>query len=325
MKDWKKIADIVDGNRRFALTAHMQPEGDALGAELGLYHHLKTKGKEVKIINNDPTIPIFDFLDPKNEIEVYNEADHKDYLAGADVIFILDVSSWDYMGRLEDPIKTSKALKICIDHHVKKGQFADIDVIDTNACATGELVYDFLKNTNGTFDIPTATAIYTAVMTDTGVFRFPNTTSKSHLIAADLLSVGIDHEKIYESLYENNTWSKLKLLDLCIASIKSEADGKIAWIVVTNEMLQKSNASWNDADALLDIIRTIRGVKVALIFRETESEHVKVHFRSKDNIDVQQLAIHFGGGGHRLASGANIVGRVEEIIPRVLEEAKKLI
>jgi len=187
------------------------------------------------------------------------------------------------------------------------------------------LVYDMLQQLNGKMDIPTATALYTAIITDTGVFRFSNTTTKSHLIAADLLKVGIDHDKIYGALYENNSWSKLKLLDMCLSGIKSEADGKIAWVLVTKKMIQESLATWSDADGLIDFVRTIHGVKISLIFREADEDKIKVHFRSKDRIDVEKLAIQFGGGGHKLASGASVEGPSEEVVSRVLAETKKLV
>lgn len=323
--DWHKVAEIIEKNQRFALTAHMFPDGDALGAEFALYYHLKAKGKEVHIINNQPALPMFHFLDPISVIEVYNEKEHASLLAEMDVIFIVDVSAWDYMGDVGVPVKNSPATKICIDHHVKVGKFADLDFINEKACATGELVYDFLKQVDGKIDIPTATALYTAIITDTGVFRFSNTTTKSHLIAADLLKVGIDHDKIYGALYENSSWEKLKLLDLCFSNIQSESKGKIAWVLVTEKMIQESLATWSDADGLIDFVRTIQGVKISLIFREADENKIKVHFRSKDRIDVEKLAILFGGGGHKLASGASIEGPSEEVVSRVLAETKKLV
>lgn len=323
--DWTKIKELIQKSKRFALTAHVNPEGDALGAEFALYHHLKSLGKEVHIINNDPTLPIYRFLDPDGVVQVYSEKKHQKLLDSVDVIFILDVSSWDYMGRIAEAVQKSPAVKVCIDHHVRRGKFADIDIINQKACAAGEVVYDLLKELNGTMDVPTATALYASILTDTGVFRFGNTSPKSHLIAAELLKVGINHDQIYDALFENNSWSKVKLLEICLSDIHSEAGGKIAWILVTEEMLKKSRAGWSDAEGLIDVVRTIAGVAVSIIFREAEGGKVKVHLRSKGSIDVQQLAVKHGGGGHRMAAGMTLPGPTSRVVPLILANAKKLI
>lgn len=323
--DWNAVKEIIQKNKRFALTAHVNPEGDALGAEFALYHYLRHLGKEAHILSNDAPLPMYRFLDPDGVVQVYDDKKHRKLLADVDVIFILDVSSWDYMGRVADGIRDSKALKVCIDHHVREGKFADIDCIDPRACAAGELVYDLLKSINGKLDAKTATALYASIITDTGVFRFANTSPKSHLIAAELLQTGINHNQIYEALFENTSWAKVKLLDLCLANIKSEADGKIAWILVTDEMLRKSQAGWNDADGLIDVVRTIEGVVLSIIFREFDGGKVKVHLRSKGNIDVQKLAVKHGGGGHRLASGITMDGPAAQVVQTILADAKKLV
>ncbi len=323
--NWKKAKQIIQKNKRFALTAHMYPDGDAIGAEMALYHYLTALGKEVRVINNQPTMSTHTFLDPKGVIELFNESKHPQVLAGVDVIFIVDVSSWDYMGHVGESVKNSSAFKICIDHHVKKGALGDLDFIDETTCATGELVYDMFQQIKAKITIPMATALYTAIITDTGVFRFSNTTARAHLIAADLLEIGIDHNKIYQSLYEANSWPKMHLLKECLSEIRSEEKGKIAWVLITDKMVKKYKATWDDSNNLIDMLRTIEGVKISIIFRELEKGSLKIHFRSKDGIDIQPLAHKLGGGGHRVAAGASVNGAPKKLIPKILAEAKKLL
>lgn len=323
--NWTLVQDIIQQNQRFALTAHMFPDGDAVGSEMALYYHLISLGKEVVIVNNQPTYRVHDFLDPDNVIELFDEKKHPEILSQVDVVFILDVSSWDYMGQVGESVKKSSAVKVCIDHHVQEGKFVDVDYIDEKTCATGELVYDLFIANKMPITPEIATALYTAIITDTGVFRFSNTTAKSHLIAADLLTKGVDHTQIYQFLYERASWPQVNLLQHCLARLQTEADGKVAWIHVTEEIVNKAKASWDDSNSLIDFVRTIEGVKISIIFREFSDGTIKVHFRSKDGINVQQLADELGGGGHRVAAGASVQGPADSILPKIIEKAKALL
>ncbi len=323
--NWSKVNEIIQQNQRFALTAHMFPDGDAVGSEMALYHHLKSLGKEVTVINNQPSYRVHDFLDSDGVIQLFEENKHPQILENVDVIFILDVSTTHYMGRVGQSVKKSKATKICIDHHVRDSEFVDFDYINEGACATGELVYDFFKENDLPISPEIGTSLYTAILTDTGVFRFSNTTSKAHMIAADLLTKGIDHNKIYQNLYERTSWSQLNLLGAGLAKIKSEADGKIVWLHLSDKMLEEAKATWDDTTGFVDVLRTIEGVKVSIIFRELNDGILKIHFRSKDGINIQPLAQELGGGGHKVAAGASIEGDAQKIIPQVLKKAKQLL
>ena len=320
-----KLSKIITANNSFIITSHHNPDGDALGSEIAMAEYLKSLGKTVHIINNSETPGNYQFLDEDYEIIVYEKRKHQQLIDDVDVYLILDISDWGRLRELGEIIKDSSATKICIDHHHVDYKFADIDIIYEQASSTGELLFEFLQAVNFQFDQRTATALYTCILTDTGSFRFSNTTSKTHEVASILLKTGIKTKEIYSLIYEQNSRSKMALMGETLYNLKYECDGKLAWFILTKEMFEKHQASNWDTEGFPELPRTIEGVEVSLMFTELNSQKVKISLRSKGKIIINTIAQKSGGGGHSFAAGSVIEKSLEDVVPLILDEVKKVI
>jgi len=213
------------------ITTHHNPDGDALGSEIAMYQYLKFLGKTVHIINNSEIPKNYQFLNKDKEIQLFDSQLHRPLLDKADLFLFLDISDWGRLSEMDQLIKNSSAVKICVDHHHVNCQFANLDIIYEHASSTGELIFEFLKAVNFSFDKKTAIALYTCLLTDTGSFRFSNTTAATHRIASELLTMGINTKEIYGLVYEQNSRSKMALLGEALNHLNYECNGKIAWFV----------------------------------------------------------------------------------------------
>lgn len=319
-----KVDEIINTYQQFIITTHVNPDGDGLGSEVALAQYLRQKNKTVKILNSSPFPDVYDFLDPNHEVEVYDEKKHIEIVSNADVVFILDISEWERLRDLGEFIKSSRLYKLCIDHHPAEKPFADYDIIYPKASSTGELIYDLLKGLDAKINMRINEAIYAAILTDTGGFRFNNTTARVHRIAAELLEKGISPHKIYQQVYENQSRARVKLMARVLGSLEFAYDNQLAWMFITQKMLKDANATLKDTDGFSDFSRSIQGVEVALLFIELEEGGVKISFRSKGKIVINELAKCYSGGGHAFASGATVEGELEEIVPRVVKKAAAL-
>lgn len=324
-KEIKNINDLLTSHHKFVLTTHINPDGDAIGSEMAMAGYLRHLGKEVLIINNSATPNNYQFLDKNKEIIVYEEEKHYDLVASADLYLILDISDWDRLRKIGKIIQNSSVPKICIDHHHINYQFVDIDVIYEQASSTGELIFDFLDKVGYPIQDHVARSLYTCILTDTGSFRFSNTTSKTHLMASRLLDVGVNAREIYNLVYEQNSRNKMQLMGEALCAINYECNGRLAWFILTREMFQKCETSHWDTEGFAEIPRSIDGVEVSLMFTEIDDSKVKVSLRSKGNIVIHQIAEKFGGGGHQYAAGAMVNKNLRDTIPQVLVELKNLI
>ncbi len=322
--DWDQIKPILDKEDRFLVTSHVRPEGDALGSSVALKLYLESLGKEAYLIHEGESAEQLNFLD-KGDFRKLKPGSKEDveFIQSFPVIFIVDVSDWSHMGNLKAPIQSSKAVKICIDHHLGEGKFADYDLIDPKGSATGLLLYQMIKHFGGTVTEDMATAIYTAIITDTGQFSFQNTSAEAVQVASELLKLGISHYQVYQDIYENNRWEKLRLMEKALSTLTCEADGAIAWMKITHQMFKDTGAYFVDAEGFVDELRAIKGVQFALLFRELEDGSVRINFRSKPPFAVNHIAEHFGGGGHKAASGALCKEPLDEVIEKVVKKIKE--
>lgn len=316
------LRSIFDRGRSFVLTTHINPDGDGLGSECAVARYLKRRGKVVRIINHSHTPANLRFLASLFPIETFDPAFHADLVRTADVIMVLDTNHADRLVSMKPFYLENLGAKICIDHHPDPDTFKDLCLIDEAASATGEMIYRILMELDpNSVDAGTATALYAAIMTDTGSFRFPKTDSDVHTICADLLARGADPVRVYEELYERGPVGRLRLLGLVLSKLTVEHNGKVAWFAVTQEMFRDTATVEPDTDAFVPYALAVDGVQIGLMFTQLDGL-VKVSFRSKGTIAVNALAREFGGNGHLNAAGARIAGaRLEEIIPRVLERA----
>jgi len=324
MIDFNKLADILRENQTFLITTHVNPDADAIGSEIALYQILKMVGKESKIINHSETPYNLKFLDISNVIQKYNPAVHNQYFDSSDVLVALDFNRADRIVSMQAAFTESQKTKICIDHHEEPEDFVDFSFIDSNYAATGHILYDLITTTDIVkLSKDIAAPIYAAIMTDTGSFRFDRTTAKLHRIVADLLDTGISPTEIYNNLYDESKLAKIKLLGKSLTSLKLICDNRIGYMIITQNDFNSLNALESDTENFVNIILSIEGVQVGLLFIELKNGF-KVSFRSKGKIPVNKLAGVFGGGGHLNASGARFRDtNMMEIIPQILSEAEE--
>jgi phosphoesterase RecJ-like protein len=314
----------LEGRRRFLLTTHVNPDGDAIGSEVGLARFLRARGAQVRIVNQDPTPETLRFLEGDGlEIEVYDEARHAGAFADAEVLVLLDNSAPDRFGRLEQGLLALAGKTFCIDHHPTRGTPWASTIIDDASCATAEIIFELVITMGWRPDPAAAEALYVGIATDTGVFRFNSTTPRAHEIAAELLRAGVHPARAYQEIYERNSPAYTRLLGQALASLRLDAGGAVASVRITRAMLAAEDGDGVDTSEMTTALLAMDGVRVALLFRELPGGRIKVSLRSKGELDVHRLASGFGGGGHRNASGIVLDGHLDEISERIIDEAKR--
>lgn len=320
---WKDVQRYITGHKRFVVTSHIHPDGDAIGSEVALAAFLKDLGKRVSVINSSPTARNNAFLDPDNTIMVYPGDGSVRALDEADVVFILDVNSWSHVGKFGEALRKSDKPRICIDHHQGSDEgFADVVVSDTTAAATGLLIYELILAMGGEITPVIAEAVFATLVTDTGTFRFSNTDERVFLAAAALCRLGVNPFVIHRHVF-SKTGGAVKLLGAVLQTMQSTADGKIAWIRATREMFREAGANYEDSDGLLDVVRAIHGVEYCFFFKELKDGSVKISLRSNGRVDVHQIAKSLGGGGHRMAAGVTVGGPMDRAIESVISTCEK--
>ncbi len=312
------IADILRRHRRFVLTTHINPDGDGLGSELALAHWLRAAGKDVAILNHSATPAVYRFLDPGGLIRTYDEPADRGTILDAEVIIVVDTNHPERLRSLESAVLRSPALKVVIDHHLDPAPFADHYLLDDDATSTGEIVYRVAIELWGvTLPAESATALYCAIMTDTGSFRYPRVDAETFQICAHLLQCGADPVCVYSEVYERWSPGRIHLLGLMLEGLAVEYGGRLAHVSITRADLAKTGTTEEDTDNFTTFPMSIRGVAAGILFLELPGE-VKISFRSRGNIPINDLAKEFGGNGHRNAAGARIVG-----LP--IDEARSLV
>ena len=315
---------LLERHRRFLLTTHVNPDGDAIGSEMGLARFLRSHGAEVRIVNQDPTPETLRFLQSGDlQVEVYDERAHAQAFQEAERLVLLDNSAPDRFGRLQPRLAALAAKTFCIDHHPTRGTPWAETIIDDASCATAEIIYELVTRTGWRPDLPAAEALYVGISTDTGVFRFNSTTPRAHEIAAELLRLGVQPARAYQEIYERNSASYTRLLGQALSSLRLDAGGAVASLRITRAMLEASDGDGVDTSEMTTALLAMDGVRLALLFRELPGGRIKVSLRSKGDLDVHRLASGFGGGGHRNASGIVLAGALDEVSERIIAEAKR--
>jgi len=322
--EWDALAQFLDDKKNILITTHRNPDGDAIGSQVAFAHYLQQLGKNVHLINCDQMPKFLRFLDPEQDIRVFDAKEHDSLFRTLDAAVIVDISDWKRLLEVGTYIKKYSLPVACIDHHIPTDVMGEVQISDQTASSTGEILYDYFTYANVEMTEPIVNAIYTSILTDTGSFRFSNTTPKAHRITADLLQKGAEFRKIYEHIYENYSKNRMKLKGHLLASMNFECSDRIAWFVLSQELLQKTGAELWETDGFSELPRTIEGVEISIMFMETPEGLTKVSFRSKGRIPINGLATSFNGGGHKFASGALVHKPLAEAIPLVMEKAKSL-
>lgn len=320
-----QILTLIEKYERFFITTHMRPDGDALGSEVAFGRFLEKLGKEVAIFNSDPPPMNMDWLPGLEDVEVFDGSmDQRKRVDDADVLFILDTNARDRLGRLNGPVLSAGGLKVLIDHHTHPEEWFDVKYSRQTASSTGELIYEVIAACDAELiDTEIATALYSAIMTDTGSFRYSSVTPALHRITADILERGsLSPAPIHIAVYDTRTTEALRLLGRVLETITLLYDGQIAYVAITPRMLKETGASSEDTEGFVNYALSIDGVKAAILFFETEGG-TKMSFRSKGDAHVNDWARAFGGGGHKNASGAYLAKPLEDAIEKVTEAAPR--
>ncbi len=320
---YETFRTIIESHNRFVLTTHVNPDGDGLGSEIALAVFLEKGGKQATILNYSPTPNNYLFLEDIHPILWFDAAQHSSIIENAEVILVVDTNHPDRLMSMKNIVESSNAVKVCIDHHLDPGEFADLYILDEPSTAAGEIIYRLISFLTGrVIDREIAIALYTAIMTDTGSFRYPKTDPEIHKIIAHLIQAGADPVAIHDFVYERNPINRIHLLGMALANLQLTSNGRIAYIVLTKDMFRMTETFEVDTDIFVPYTLNIHGVEIGLLFSELEGT-VKINFRSKGDIWVNELAKEFGGNGHKNAAGARVANaRLEEIVPQVLEHAE---
>ena len=317
---WEKLDLLIKESNSILLSTHVNSDGDGLGSEIAMYYYLKSLGKECRIINPSGFPEIYRVINPDDIVECYAK-DKEQWIQSIDLAIIFDIGDHNRLNEIYPLIKNNQ---ICvIDHHPKKEDLtANLPIIDVEAPASGYMVWKFFEYLTMTqlndLDIKIANALYAALISDTGSFRYASTHPDCHIMAANLLSTGVHPYEIYKSIYEQRPIQQVYLLGEVIKALKFSDDKKIAWYIVTQDMISNSGATADDIDGFTDFVRSIKGVEIACMIEEVGLNIFRINFRSSGNYIINDIAKSLGGGGHYYAAGA----KVENMS---IEELEKLI
>ena len=318
--DWPGFVEIVRSGRRFLLTSHIRPDCDALGSELAMAGILEALGKQVIVVNGQETPPNLQFIDPRRRLKALGKDVQMADLAGYDVLMVLDTSAWAQLGPMADVVRETNARKLILDHHVSTDDFSAELFKDTQAEATGRLVMEAARRLGVNITSEIATALFAAISTDTGWFRFPSVTSGTFQAASQLVEAGANPGAIYTQLYEQDTLARLQLRGRILARTKTELGGRLAYTAALAEDFAVTGALPSDTEDIINLTLGIAGVEVAVIFVQLKSGSFKLSFRSRTaKVDCNEVARTFGGGGHKAAAGASIDGPFEQAQAKVLD------
>jgi phosphoesterase RecJ-like protein len=320
--DWPQFVDLVRSHERFLLTSHVRPDCDALGSELGLAGILEALGKDVQIVNAQAAPPNLQFIDPQRKLKTLDVDVRREQLAGIEVLMVLDTSAWAQLGAMADVVRTTNAKKAILDHHISQDDLGAELFKDTQAEATGRLVFEAAEHLGVKLTPEIAAPIFAALATDTGWFRFASTTGLTYRVAGALTDAGASPSRIYTSLYEQDTLPRLQLTGRILARAQTDLDGRLIHTAVLREDFEATGALPSDTEDIINMTLEVAGTQVAVILVEQPGGGFKISFRSRSRVDCSQLAQQFGGGGHKAAAGAFVEGSFAAAQARVLDAVR---
>ncbi len=314
-----EIEAAIRDAQSIAILSHVRPDGDAFGSQLALALSLKQIGKDVTVWNEDGLLEKYAFLPggrmlsrPPSEPETF------------DLGIALDTATQPRLGLARDATRAPKWINI--DHHSSNPRYGDLVHIDPHAPATGQILFEFLSHTQLPMDRDIAENLFVAISTDTGSFQYPSTTARTFEIGAELLECGVDIARVSQLLYESYPRRRVELLRELLGTMRFEADGQVASFSLSLKAADELGVIPEDNEGLIDHLRAIEGVVVAVFFEELPEGKVRVSMRSKSAAaDVSAICLRFGGGGHKLAAGARLLGTLPEVEDLILEAACEMV
>ncbi len=315
-----ELKPLLASPKKIVITTHHKPDADALGSSLALARFLKKLNHEVQVIVPSDYPSFLDWMSGNDDVWIYNAGKEERsalYIEAADIIFCLDFNALGRINELGALVGKSKAIKVLVDHHLEPENFADISISDTNAAATGVLIYELIIGLEGRnlMDTYIAECIYAGIMTDTGSFRHSNTDKKVHQIISDLYSWNLDSSRVHRLIFDTNSEERLRLLGFCLSEkLVVLADCYTAFMYLSAEELQRFDSKTGDTEGLVNYALSIDKVVFAAMIIERE-DGVKISFRSKGDFNVNVFArTHFEGGGHKNASGGRSLKSLSETV-----------
>lgn len=317
-KDFSQVIEdigaVISAHHSFLLMSHVRPDGDAIGSQIALGFSLMAMGKEVYLVNEDGVPESLEFLKgsekvtlpPKEAIEV-------------DVAIALDTATKPRLGDKSLHAASKAKVWLNIDHHISNPAYGDVNLINARKPATGQIVYELLIALGYPIPDETRDAIYVAVSTDTGSFQYASTTAETYVLGADLIRRGLNVGKINADTYDNHPYRRLELMRALLNTLQISEDGQLAYWELLDKTRMDLDLQPDDSEGLIDMIRSVKGVRVAVFFEELPDGKIRVSMRSKDSgVNVCDVAMSFGGGGHALAAGIRMAGPLVDAKPRVL-------
>lgn len=309
-----EIADVLRAHQRFVVLSHLRPDGDALGSQLALALSLQLLGKDVTVWNEDGLLEKYNFL-PGGERLTRPPREPQDF----EVAIALDTAAQNRLGTAAESIRNARTW-INIDHHPSNPGYGDLVHIDPASPATGQILFELIQNQQLPMDAAIAENLFVAISTDTGSFQYPNTTARTFEIGAELVRCGVNVGRVSQLLYENYPRRRTELLRELLGTMRFEAGGKIASFSLSLKVAADLKVKPEDNEGLIDHLRAIHGVIVAVFFEELIDGKVRVSIRSKSSdVDVSAICQKFGGGGHKLAAGARVRGTLVDVEQKILK------
>jgi len=334
MVDIASLTELLAQPRKIVITTHHKPDGDALGSSLGLYNYLIQQGHHATVITPTDYPVFFNWMPGNGDVVIYTDhvAQSNKLIEQAELIFCLDFNALGRINEMGDLVRDSKALKIMIDHHLEPEDFDDYRYWNIKACATAQLIYEFItRELNGTqyLNADVASCLYTGIMTDSGSFRFPGTTSAVHRAVADLIDAGAVNWRIHELVYNNSSEERLRFLGHCLSEkLEVIPEYNTALITVTQAELEKYHVITGDTEGIVNYALSITGIKLAAFIVERRDK-VKLSLRSKGEFPANEICKkYFNGGGHRNAAGGMSTLTLEQVTNQfktILPEYKTLL
>ena len=314
-----QLNSIIKSSKNILITSHINPDGDTLGAMCGMYSLIKTNFKkkcDMLLVSKFPKT--YEFIPYIKEAKYCDEYDKsREY----DLVINVDIAALDRICDAQILFKKAKAT-VNIDHHKTNIRYADLNFVEPEASSASEVVYSIAKNLNWKIDLNSAICIYTGILTDTGSFRFNNTTPRALLFASELVEIGVSPQEMYNLCYENRSKNMILFQSYCTNKATFLDDDKIAYTIVYKKDLEKFNAEDDFTEGLTEKLRAIVSTKVAFVAKEMSNGWTRISMRSKD-VDIAEICKTFGGGGHKLASGCTIKCGVKDAIDKLLHEIRK--
>ncbi|AGB40678.1 exopolyphosphatase-like enzyme [Halobacteroides halobius DSM 5150] len=312
-----EIKELILDYDKFLVTGHIGPDGDSIGSILALKLALEQLGKVVEVVIADELPDCFSFLSSSTSIKEYDTELEVDF----DLVFVLDCGTWDRIAEVEELV--DEQIIVNLDHHSDNTYFGDYNFVKEVA-ATAELIYHLIEVTPQLdLNQDIATAIITALITDTGSFRYSNTTSRTHQIAAQLLEYDVDTAYISRQIFGTNSYENLKLRGQLLRNLQVDKSGKIAWMKISQELLDDVGTTLDDTAGIVNYPRSLEGAEVGLLFKEQASQEIKVSLRSNSYLPVNEVAHKFGGGGHARAAGCLIEDTLEQAEEKIITALAK--